>query len=346
MTLFLKKSSLSLIIFLSLFEVAYAQDTLLLPDDTFLYGEIKGLSKGVLKIETSFSENDFEVEWLKIKKINTSSRFLIGLSENVRVTGTLRTTEAGTIIIRTDETGDRVSSLEEIVFLTGLDNSFWSRMNASVDFGINFTKANNLRQLNTRSNIGYRADRWNLAGKFDALRSTQDEADDIERQDYGATFQYFPKRKWYIYANLNWFSNTEQAIRLRFSAKLGAGRSIIENNRATWGVLIGLQPLNEEFSDGITPSNESTEFFLGTQWNLFDTGDLSFQGSVFAYPSLTEQDDLTGKNRFRTDVTFDIKYDLPLDFYLRTGITLNYDNQAVTGSNTDYVWNFGFGWEL
>lgn len=323
-----------------------AQDTLLLPDNTYLYGEVSSLSKGVLKMETSYSDEDFEIEWLKVKAINTTSRFLIGLTGNERVTGTLWTTPAGTIIIRTDKTGDRVSSLEEIVFLTELDNSFWSRMSASVDLGLTFTRANNLRQFNARSNVGYRADRWSLSGKYDALNSRQDGVDEIERRDYGATFQYYPRKKWYLYANMSWFSNTEQAIELRYSAKIGAGRSIIENNKATWGILIGVQPLNERFNDGVTPENQSTEAFIGTQWNLFDTGDLSFLGSLFAYPSLTQEDALTGESRFRTDFTFDVKYDLPYDFYIKTGLTLNYDNQAVTGNDTDYVWNLGFGWEL
>jgi hypothetical protein len=46
-------------------------------------------------------------------------------------------------------------------------------------------------------------------------------------------------------------------------------------------------------------------------------------------------------------VSLDIKYDLPLDFYIRNGLSLNFDNQpAVLGNELDYVWNLGFGWEL
>lgn len=340
------KPALLIFLMMSAAQVSFSQDTLLLPDNTSLYGKVSSLSKGVLKIETSYSENDFEVEWLEIKEIHTNTRFLIGLTGNVRLTGTLRTTGAGTIIIRSDEEGDRVTSLEEVVYLQSLDNSFWSRLSAGVDVGLNFTKANNLRQFNARSNVSYRGDRWSISGKYDGLNSSQDSTESIKRRDYGATFQYFPKKKWYIYANMNWFSNTEQAIELRYSAKIGAGRNLIQNNRATWGFLLGLQPLNEQFSDGTTPDNQSTELFLGSEWNLFDTGDLSFLGSIFAYPSLTEEDDITGERRFRTDFTFDIKYNLPYDLYIKTGLTLNYDNEAVAGNDTDYVWNLGFGWEL
>jgi hypothetical protein len=322
-----------------------AQDTLFLPDNTTVYGEIKGMSSGTLTIETSYSENDFNIEWLDIQGLSTSSRFLVTLTGNERVTGYLRSTSSGTIIIRTEE-GDVASSFEEIVELQGLDNSFWSRVDATIDAGFSFTQANNLQQRNIRSNVGYRADRWNTTLKYDGLKSSQDSVADIQRRETGVTFQYYPERKWFVYGNLTWFSNTEQAIDQRFSAKIGVGRSIIQNNRARWGVLIGVQPLSEKFSNEV-PDTSSSEAFLGTEWNLFDTGDLSFYGNIFAYPSMTQKDPVTDQRRFRTDITFDVKYDLPLDFYVRTGLTLNYDNQpAVEGATTDYVWTFGFGWEL
>lgn len=321
-----------------------AQDTLYLPDNTIVYGEIKSMNSGTLTIETSYSDDDFTIEWLDMQGISTGTRFLITLIGNERVTGYLRSTSSTTIIITTEE-GDVSSSFEEIVELQSLDDSFWSRVSAAVDIGFNITKANNLRQYNARTNIGYRGDRWNTSFKYDALNSSQDSVADTKRRDIGVTFQYYPERKWFIYANMTWFSNTEQAIDLRYSAKIGGGRSLVQNNKMRWGVLLGIQPLQESFTNDVE-DNSSTELFLGTEWNLFDTGDLSFIGSVFAYPSLTEED-ANGDSRFRTDATLDIKYDLPLDFYIKTGLTVNYDNQpAVVGNTTDYVWTFGFGWEL
>jgi hypothetical protein len=38
---------------------------------------------------------------------------------------------------------------------------------------------------------------------------------------------------------------------------------------------------------------------------------------------------------------------MPWDFYIKFDFSLNYDNQpADTGSEFDYVFNSGFGWEL
>ena len=74
--------------------------------------------------------------------------------------------------------------------------------------------------------------------------------------------------------------------------------------------------------------------------NFFKFGDLDLLLNVYAYPSLTE------RGRWRSDGRFDVKYDLPLDFYIRAGVTVNYDNQpAIVGREIDYVLTTGLGWE-
>ena len=73
---------------------------------------------------------------------------------------------------------------------------------------------------------------------------------------------------------------------------------------------------------------------------MFDIGDLSLLTKAMAYPSITEA------GRWRADFNFDMNYDLPLDFYIKLGFSLNYDNRPVEGaSETDYVLHTGFGWE-
>ena len=70
-------------------------------------------------------------------------------------------------------------------------------------------------------------------------------------------------------------------------------------------------------------------------------GDLSLLSQWAVYPSITE------KGRWRSDFKVDGKYDLPLNFYIKAGITFNYDNRpAAAGKETDYVFIFSIGWEL
>jgi len=49
----------------------------------------------------------------------------------------------------------------------------------------------------------------------------------------------------------------------------------------------------------------------------------------------------------RLNFDFNMKYDLPLDFYLSASTTFNYDNKPQTGAETsDYVVQAGVGWEF
>jgi len=76
------------------------------------------------------------------------------------------------------------------------------------------------------------------------------------------------------------------------------------------------------------------------QRRRIDAGDLSLVVGVVAYPSFTES------GRWRMDADTDLKYDLPFDFYIKLGGSLNFDNRPAEGaSQRDYVFQSGFGWE-
>lgn len=86
--------------------------------------------------------------------------------------------------------------------------------------------------------------------------------------------------------------------------------------------------------------SQSWEGYIGTEMNLFDIGDLSLFTKARVYPSFTDA------GRWRADFSFDTKYDLPMDFYVKVGISIDYDNQPVVGaSDLDYVFYTGVGWE-
>jgi len=74
---------------------------------------------------------------------------------------------------------------------------------------------------------------------------------------------------------------------------------------------------------------------------MFDYTDVSLTTGLKFFVSLSE------KGRVRSDYDITLKYDLPLDFYIKMGYTLNYDNQpAIEGNDFDYIFTSGFGWEF
>ncbi len=329
-----------LIPFIFVLSAKSQSDSLIFKNGNYIVGEVKSMDRNTLKIETDYSDDDFTIEWDGIREIYTETFFLITLTDGSRYNGHLKSTGPGKIQILTDEGETLEVDLVEIVLLDGVDQGFWSQFYASIDFGLDVTRANNFSQISMRSNAGYIAKRWQLDANYNAYFSRQDEIDDIRRTDGGGTFKYFLPHDWYPLASIDFLSNTEQQLQLRSTGKAGLGKYLIHTNFLYWGFSAGANYNNENFMADSLPDRRSWEGFLGTELNMFNTGDLSLLTNIVAYPSFTES------GRWRTDFKFDAKYDLPLDFYIKMGLTVNYDNQPAPGSpETDYVFHTGFGWE-
>lgn len=317
-----------------------ASDSLILKNNDVIIGEIKSMDRGVLTMETDYSDSDFRIEWDGIRELYTVTNFLITLSSGKRYNGTLRTFDDKQLEITDIEAGIAITDMDNVVYLKSVDKDFWSRLYASIDVGVSLTKANNLRQFNMRSTIGYLAERWSVDAAYNNVRSTQDEVEPTRRVDGSLAFRKYLPKDWYLPADVNFLSNTEQSLQLRSNVRIGFGKYLIHTNRTYWGFAVGASAVNEQFTSE-DPDRKSLEGYAGTELNMFDIGDFSLLMKTVMYPGITE------KGRWRSDFVLDTKYDLPLDFYIKLGITLNYDNQPVeSATNTDYVLQTGIGWEL
>lgn len=336
------KSLLILSILLINFTIKAQTDSVTFHNGNHIVGEVKTLMRGVLTVKTSYSDSDFKIEWKSVKEIFTSNYYLITLSDGSRYNGNISSIEPGKLKITTDSEQIVYSDHMELVILDDLEKGFWSQLYASIDIGFDLAKANNLRQLSSRTNIGYMAKRWNADGIYNSLYSVQDNTDKIERIDGGLSFRYFLPRDWYPLISLNFLSNTEQKLALRSTGQVGMGKYVIHTNSTYWGFMLGVNYNIEDYYTDSIPRRNSWEGMIGTELNLFDIGDLNLLTKLNAYPSFTES------GRWRADFDFNARYEMPFDddFYIKAGVTFNYDNQPVEGaSDLDYVLHTGFGWE-
>lgn len=337
------------------FTVFSQTDSLILSNGDLMVGEVKNMDRGVLVVETDYSDADFKIEWEKVKKIKASRRYLITLSNGTRINGTFESAGAYQILIINEQGEDLTVSQDDIVHINSLEDSFLSRLSANIDFGYSLTRANNQQQMNTNFRMAYEADRWMLDIYYNNLITTRDDVDRIERDDAGLGYRYYLPRDWYLGANANLLSNTEQSIELRATGKFGIGKYMIHTNQTYWGFSGGVAYNNENFSSIFlpdrnefisVPSRESLEAFIGSELNLFDIGDLNLFLNITAYPNIIIPENVD-PGRFRTDFRFDAIYDNLFidDFYVRASYTLNYDNRpAEAGKETDYIFTTGFGW--
>ena len=143
--------------------------------------------------------------------------------------------------------------------------------------------------------------------------------------------------------NTDLLQSTEMQLDLRAVTKAGFGNYLVKNQQMYFVAATGFAWNYEDYStaaDSINPTN-SAEAFLGLEYKIFDIGDLDLLTSVYGYPSLTDA------GRFRTDFSFDMRYEFAFDLFFGVGFTLNYDNRPAPGSDpTDYVLQTTIGWEF
>ncbi|TKS56496.1 DUF481 domain-containing protein [Mesohalobacter halotolerans] len=317
-------------------------DSLYLKNNDVIVGELKSLNKSVAVFETDYSDSDFKIDWDEVLKVKTQTEYLLTLSSGRRFSGHLESSSENQVHVIENDSIMVETPIEDIVYLRKIDSDFWSKFDASLSVGYNFTKANDLSQYSVRSYFGYREKRWLASTRYNQIISSQSDTPETQRLDANLIYNRFLRKNWFILGEVNWLSNTAQNLDLRTVSKVGLGKYIIQTNSSYWGLQAGVSFNNESFNTDMGGvSNNSAEGFLGTEVNLYDIGDFSLLSRVMVYPSLTES------GRWRTDFNMDLNYDLPLDFFINLGLSLNYDNQpAQGGEETDYVFQTTFGWSL
>lgn len=314
-------------------------DTLVFKNKDVIVGELKELKSNIIIMKTSYSDSDFKIEFDKVASLNLENKYSIILSSGERLYGTLKTKTPEKVLVINNGYQLEIN-LETIVILRKIEEGFWNNFKGTLDFGYNLAQANDSEQFNFSSSLSYISDKWIHRGQYNQLFTTQNNVEDIKRTDWSLDTKKYLQKQWFVNSNLSFLSNTSQSLRARFTPSFGAGNYLIRNNKLFFLAGTGLTYNIEQYENAEEDKN-STELMLITQLNMFNFKDINFYVSAVGYPSLSE------KGRFRTDMNFNLKYDLPFDFYIKSELSINYDNQPVLGGvKTDYVFSTGFGWEL
>ncbi len=317
-------------------------DTLYASNGNVLVGEIKGMERSVLTMETEYSDSDFKIDWDKVVAIYSSRLFVVTSSKGDRYYGTVRTDESDKTRVTVVAKGMHYTlKLSDVVYIAQIDEGFLSRLSASIDVGFSFAKTNNLTQFSMRSNLGFLADDYSADAFYSGVNSSQDNVDATRRNEGGLGLKYFLPSDWFVIASYDFLQNDEQKLKLRSTTQFGAGKFFVRTNSIYFTAKGGVAWNSETYTDPAIPGRNTAEGFVGLELNMFDLGDLSLLTNLVVYPSITQS------GRIRSDFKFDMKYDLPLDIYVKLGYTLNYDNRPVEGASaSDYILQTTFGWEF
>ncbi len=337
-----KKLFLALL-FLAVFTNLFAQnDTLYSATGDVLVGEIKSVNKNVLTFDTDYADSDFKIEWGNVKGLKSVTEVIVYTKEGKRYVGYLsyNNNDERKVVLKNSETEVNLT-LDEIVEIETLSSSFWDRIYISIDAGYSFNSGNNLSQLSVSGKVKYDAEKWRLGAGFNNVATNQDGVDPTTRNEANVDFTRDIYGKSFAFAGLEFLENSEQMLDLRTTSKLGLGYYFIRNNGMFLQASAGVANANEKYG-GATPKTENSFEGLGAlEFDAFDIGDFSFRAKVSAFPSFSNK----GRVRINSDVS--MKWDLPLDFYIKASFIHNYDNKPLVENvaKGDYVFQTSIGWE-
>lgn len=315
-------------------------DTLIFQNNDIMVGEVKELLRGVIQIETPYSDADFTIDFDEIREIKIQRKCVVVLTNGEHRYAKIATDSSGKLKFILEDGSIEYHGLHEIVALQTVKNTFWKRLEADVDLGYNLTKSNSNSRFTISSLLTYKSEKIISKFSINLLRSAQKNAQNVDRADAKLEFIRILAREWYLLGDVSFLSNTEQELDSRISPSLGAGNLLIATDKLYLAVSAGFT-FNAENYFNSTLDKNSAEVFLGLAFNMFDFSDVDLDTGLKMYPSLTES------GRFRADFNIVTKFDLPLDFYFKLGYTFNYDNQpAVVGNDFDYILTTGFGWSF
>lgn len=322
--------------------VSYSQkDSIKLASNQVLIGEIKSMDQSVLVFKTTFSDSDFKIKWWKVKEIYSKREFILTLADGRRLDTSIHTDTTNKKNVLLIHEGETIkTSLNKVTSLDPFTNgSFLKLLELAFDAGLSLTKANNFQQITSNAKIDYKAPKWNFLNSFSLVYSKQDDTDDISRYEANINVQRFLLKDWFLSAGIDFLSNSDQQLKLRTTGSLGAGYFITKTNNLYFGAGTGLAYNNERYTIS-SDSKTSLESYFAAELNKYDIGDFSILTSATLSPSLTK------KGRLRLDYNLSLKYDITSNLYIKTSLTYNFDNQAVTGATKgDYTFQASIGWD-
>ena len=280
------------------------------------------------------------VKWPRVLTATTEKRFQIYLHDERRYYGSLQASETlGRVVIRADRDTVEVAT-QAIIELKRIKDTFWNRLDGSLDFGFNFTQQNAKTDLSLHSETRYLIDRNRLGLTLDGSFTGQDSVSDITRGTARLMYIRELKGLWFVGFAASAEQNSQLSLDIRGSIGGGPGRFFIANSRMELGSLVGIGYSRERFSG--EEARKTLPLALITDFQFFDWSGLSTDLSS----RLSIEPVLNDQGRWRISFTVNLKQEILSQLYLRIGVTEEYDSKppSVDANKNDFRITTSLGW--
>ena len=313
-------------------------DIIVLKSGDRFTGEIKGLDVGKLSLSTD-SAGTISIEWIDVAEVTSVYLYEVETRTGRLLLASLKSAGPG----RMEMIGQllpTVLNVSEIVRLTPIGQSFWQRIDGSLDLGFSYTQASGVAQLSSSFQVILRRPSAESSANFSAFFTRQPDQPDSDRSTIQLGHAWIRPGGWRIFVFTQADRNPELGYDLRAAGAGGAGRDFVKTNHQRFSTGGGLS-VNREFpvdADDVT----NVEALFYAKYALFSYNYPKTNVDVMStlLPSLSD----TG--RVRIEVTAQLRRELWRDFTAAFSVYDSYDNRPPTegAKKNDVALSLSLGW--
>lgn len=297
--------------------LAQKTDVIVFKNGDRLTVDIQQLDRGLLRAST-IGFGTIQVQLRVIDRVETSKTYQVGLSSGERLLGTIRgADDGGGITVQTAE-GPHTVQLADVVLISRVkrEQSIWSRIDGSVQLGLNYASGSEIGQSNVGLNLDFVEADYSVGTDFSATVTTGSATNDTQRFNWGVYYLGLLRNRWFWLLNTDLESNDELGIDLRTLAGAGMGRFLFKDKRSRWAVAAGLAGSRELRATDVDKTQ--LEFQLATDYSfyVFAPKRTDFNVTLALYPGITNADRLRGNfdTKFRWEIVSGFNWNLTYFF--------------------------------
>jgi hypothetical protein len=320
-------------------------DKLVLHNGNTITGEVKSLQQGKLRFKTDHADTIY-VEWEFINSVTSTNFFEVENQLGDQHFGMLAPGPEDKKLTVIGPTETVVLDMDRVVTIMPIKQTFWGRIDGSLNLGFSFTSADNILQYSIESDATYRKRMYSSSIKLSSIQ-TRIDAQEVDREvtfrdNLDFTYTRYHKDRYYGSGILAFTRSSELGIDLRSELGWVFGRSFVQTNRSKLSASAGLTvsretPIGDDLSDYFLSAalGGNYQFFL---YNYPKT-DISVDLNVL--PGITDWP------RVRVNFNGSLKREIITDFTVNFSIFDSYDSKPPGGeeaANHDFGIILSVGW--
>jgi hypothetical protein len=320
-------------------------DELILLNGNTITGEVKSLQQGKLRFKTD-NAGTIYIEWEFVHALTASGVFDVENTDGQHFYGSLSNAEKSHFLMVIGPTGPVVLDMDRVISIAPIKQTFWSRVNGSLNIGASYTSADNILQYSVEGDATYRQRRYSARTTLSSIQTRinreDEEGQTTVRDSLDFVYTRYRKNRYFAAGAIDFTRSSEQGIDFRTEISWAYGRRFKQTNKSTLQAAAGLT-VSRETPTGGEPSGYFLSGALIAEYHFFlynfPKTDLLIQLGV--RPGITDWP------RLRVDFNGSIKREIVTDFTVNFSISDNYDSDPPGGelaANHDFAIVFSVGW--